>query len=126
MPLVALLALTSVARETQPWKSWIANLGHDVYTYPSWLDAELQACECTVRSASSIECAETTAAGALLPVSWRAAIAADRSARAKGTPPPSLSYCVARTCRRSETRTDPSLPPERETPAAVSDLVSEG
>ena len=68
------LLLTAVGAATVPWRSWIANLGHDTYAYPSWVDDQIASCEC-----SAVGC---FAAPSSVTVDWRAA--------------PNLTYCVAK------------------------------
>ena len=66
--------LTAVGVAAVPWRSWIANLGHDTYAYPSWVNDQIASCEC-----SAVGC---FAAPSSVTVDWRAA--------------PNLTYCVAK------------------------------
>lgn len=68
------LLLTAAGSSAVPWRSWIANLGHDTYAYPSWVNDQIASCEC-----SAVGC---FAAPSSVTVDWRAA--------------PNLTYCVAK------------------------------
>ena len=67
------------------WLGWIANLGHDTYSYPWWVTEQQLGCKCKVdiaKSPRSVACMEDGT-----PVSWRSAVSSGSS---------SLTYCLCK------------------------------
>ena len=65
--------ITALSFAAKPdWQSWLANLGHDTYSYPAWVDQQMAGCRCRPEG-----CADRGA-----PVQWRQASA--------------LSFCTAK------------------------------
>ena len=65
--------ITALSLAAKPdWQSWLANLGHDTYSYPAWVDQQMAGCRCRPEG-----CADHGA-----PVQWRQASA--------------LSFCTAK------------------------------
>ena len=40
------------------WRQWIARFGHDVFTYPDWITAQMEACKCSRDVAGLFSCTE--------------------------------------------------------------------
>lgn len=45
----AVVGSTSPVHNRSAWKAWIADFGHDVYLFPSFLTEEAAGCKCVKR-----------------------------------------------------------------------------
>ena len=76
-------ASSAAAAMASSWLDWIAHLGHDVYSYPSWISDQMRGCTCDVKiDPRTVECVENGKS-----VSWQSAVAKESSA---------LTYCVGK------------------------------
>ena len=71
-----------------PWLTWIANLGHDTYSYPWWVSEQQRGCECKVWHDGLGQGRVVSCLDRGVTVSWRAAVSDDSSN--------ALSYCLCK------------------------------
>lgn len=63
LPAIAAACVLTVvsAAKPPPWRSWISEFGHDVFTYPDWITDQMAACVCSRDAAGSFSCKEADA-----------------------------------------------------------------
>ncbi len=87
----AVLTPSASSAAASSWQDWITGLGHDTYSYPEWINAQIQTCHChfnaPVESSRPHAARDVQCTDARGRVDWRADVARGVSA---------LSFCTSK------------------------------